>query len=125
APTGGFTDLTWDYDTGQFYALSGDCNVANNTLSVVDFDALTATPVGAADALMTCSIGLGAHPFTGQLYAYDLVANALFSVDKATGQSTLIGDLGFDANFGQGMDFDNEDGTCYLYAFNNVTFVAE
>src|SRR5690606_7643910 len=43
----------------------------------------------------------------------------------ATGLSTVLGPLGFDANFVQGMDFDNEDGTLYLYAFNNATFVAE
>src|SRR5690606_10640620 len=65
------------------------------------------------------------HPTTGVLYSYDIVSDQSHTISKATGQSTALGPLGFDANFGQGMDFDNEDGTCYLCAFNNLTFTSE
>jgi hypothetical protein len=37
----------------------------------------------------------------------------------------VIGSIGFDANYGQGMDFDSVTGTMYLAAFNNATFQAE
>src|SRR5690606_35981099 len=47
------------------------------------------------------------------------------TLNKSTGAATLIGPLGFDANFGQAMDFDNDDGTLYLYAFSNTSFLAE
>src|SRR5690606_3838446 len=124
APAGVFTGLTWDFVTSQFYAVSGDCQTANQTLSIIDFGALTATPVG-TDATTTCLTDVAAHPLTGQLYTYDLVTDALYALDKAAGQTTLIGGLGFDANFGQAMDFDNQDLTLYLYAFNRATCDAE
>jgi len=61
----------------------------------------------------------------GQMYGFDILNDSLQSINKATGIATTIGPLGFDANFAQGMDFDESDGTCYIFAFNNTAFAAE
>jgi hypothetical protein len=61
----------------------------------------------------------------GNMYGYDIVTDSFYSIDKTTAAATLIGPLGFDANFAQDMDFDPTDGTCYLGAFNNGTFTGE
>lgn len=54
-----------------------------------------------------------------------LVSDNLLLIDKATGAGTVVGPLGFDANFGQGMDCDERTGTCFLFAFNGGTFQPE
>lgn len=50
----------------------------------------------------------------GQMFAHDIDSDSLFSVDKTTGDSDLIGGSGVDARFSQGMDFD--PATNLLYA---------
>src|SRR5690606_17031726 len=47
------------------------------------------------------------------------------SINLATGAATLIGSIGFDANFGQGMDWDPSTGTMYMSAFNTGVFDTE
>ena len=49
----------------------------------------------------------------GQLYAYNISNDALYSVDTTTGLGTLIGLSGFATNFAQGMDFDWSTDTLY------------
>jgi len=61
----------------------------------------------------------------GHMWAYDLVNDTFHAIDKATGVDTLIGSIGFDANFGQGMGWDPETGNLYMAAFNYGTFAAE
>eukprot|EP00928_Gymnodinium_smaydae_P041955 TRINITY_DN2832_c0_g1_i5.p1 TRINITY_DN2832_c0_g1~~TRINITY_DN2832_c0_g1_i5.p1 ORF type:complete len:123 (-),score=12.58 TRINITY_DN2832_c0_g1_i5:352-720(-) len=64
----------------------------------------------------------------GAMYAYNVNVDAssqLFSIDKRTGHASAIGDLGFVANFGQGMSFDHSTGMLYLSAFNFETFTAQ
>jgi hypothetical protein len=62
---------------------------------------------------------------TGVCYAYDLVTDAAYTINPATGVATLLGPLGFDANFGQGMSYDMETSTIYLSSFNNGTFTGQ
>ncbi|HLT48156.1 MAG TPA: T9SS type A sorting domain-containing protein [Rubricoccaceae bacterium] len=121
----GWTAATWDFVDDTFYGLRVDVCGSGSQLYELDFGTLTATPRGGLDATNGCGIGLASHPTTGVLYSYDLSLDQALTIDKTTGASTVLGPIGFDANFGQGMDFDNEDGTCYLCAFNNLAFVSE
>jgi|CXWL01.1.fsa_nt_gi hypothetical protein len=57
---------------------------------------------------------------SGAMYAHGTTTDALFSVNPATGASTLIGAHGLLANFAQGMDFDNEDGTLYAFIYTGA-----
>ena len=62
---------------------------------------------------------------SGQMYGQEITTDVMLSIDKSTGAGTVLGALGFDANYGQGMDFDPITETLYLSAFNNTTFQAE
>ncbi|MEK9138882.1 MAG: hypothetical protein AAB393_17310, partial [Bacteroidota bacterium] len=64
-------------------------------------------------------IGMAISP-SGQMYAYGL-DDQFYSVNKATGTSTLIGPIGFDANFAQDMDYDFLTDVLYMAAYNNAT----
>ncbi len=122
-PPGGetYTGMAYDASTGTMYASS--CNITTSSLFTVDLGAPSTTLVGAITN-SPCTIGIAVDD-GGQMYGFDLVNDSLMSIDKATGAGTIIGSLGFDANFGQGMDWDSATGQLYLAAFNNGTFQAE
>jgi hypothetical protein len=53
----------------------------------------------------------------GQIFAHNIADDSLYSVNPTTGAGTLIGAHGLAANFAQGMDFDNQDGTLYAFIY--------
>lgn len=117
----GFTGLATDPTSGIMYASSNDLSAS----SIYRVDLITgiATRVGT----VTNSPGLIAIAVNnqGQMFGYDILFDSLIKIDKNTGAGTVVGSLGFDANFAQGMDFNKSDNKCYLFAFNNITFQAE
>lgn len=123
APDGVFTGLASDPVTGTMFVVatsesspgSGNC-AADSGLYSIDIGTGGATRIGPIPDL-SCVIAAG-FDNSGQLYAYGVVSNNLVAIDKSSGASTLIGSLGFDPNFAQGMDFDSSTNTCYLFAFN-------
>lgn len=127
APDDLFTGLASDPTTGVMYAVAtsesspgtGDC-ATNSGLYTLDLSTAVATRIGPIPSL-SCVIAAG-FDNSGQLYAYGVVTNDLVAIDKTSGASTVIGDLGFDANFAQGMDFDASTNTCYLFAYNDSNF---
>ncbi|MEZ4874573.1 MAG: T9SS type A sorting domain-containing protein [Flavobacteriaceae bacterium] len=98
-----------------------------NTLTQL-FTVDTATPsvtlVGNLGTTGALAIALGIDD-TGTGYTYDIVDDSFYSVNLATGAATLIGSIGFDANFGQGMTWDANTSTMYMACFNNGIFDAE
>ena len=111
-----FTGLTIDPRTGAVYA-SGS-NVISSTLYSINIGAQTLSPIGdisngpaVIDIAMNCQ---------GQLYGHDIVNDNILSIDPVTGQGTVIGLTGIDANFAQGMDFDNKTGTLYIYGYTSA-----
>jgi len=61
----------------------------------------------------------------GVCFAYDIVTDCAYTINISTGEASLLGPLGYDANFGQGMSYDLETQTIYLSAFNNSTFTGQ
>jgi hypothetical protein len=60
---------------------------------------------------------------SGQMYGYDIdpggaLQSNFYSINKATGAATLIGQMGFVGRFAQDMDFDPQTGTLYAAAYN-------
>ena len=55
----------------------------------------------------------------GEMYGVDIVNDVLVEIDPATGAGTVIGLIGFDANFAQGMDFEEVSGVLYLAAYSS------
>eukprot|EP00928_Gymnodinium_smaydae_P018895 TRINITY_DN1719_c0_g3_i1.p1 TRINITY_DN1719_c0_g3~~TRINITY_DN1719_c0_g3_i1.p1 ORF type:complete len:250 (+),score=40.56 TRINITY_DN1719_c0_g3_i1:227-976(+) len=113
--------ITYDFAAKQFWGVS------NDKLYAIDVEKPSARLIGdlnIPDGLMVDV----AVDCDGAMYAYNVNINAssqLFSIDKHTGQASAIGDLGFVANFGQGMSFDHSTGKLYLSAFNVETFTAQ
>jgi hypothetical protein len=59
------------------------------------------------------------------MYGVDIIGDQLVSIDSSTGAITPSGSLGFDANFAQGADFDEDADVLYLAAYNNGIAAAE
>lgn len=118
----GWTGLTADPTTQTLYASSTVCG-STSTLSTINPATGAVTVVGTI-ASGTCIIDIAANG-AGELYAVDLIADTLLHVDKTTGTGTVIGSIGFNANYAQGMDFDETTNTLYLAAYNGSTSQSE
>jgi len=57
----------------------------------------------------------------GDLFGWCIVNDATYTIDKTTGVATLLGSLGFNANYGQGGNYNPADGEIYLSAYNSAT----
>ncbi len=115
-----WSGLAGDPD-GTLYASA--TSISESELYTIDPADGTATLIGTINNSPAC-IAIAINS-VGEMYGFDLVNDSLISIDKITGAGTIIGSLGFDANFGQGMDFDYETDILYLAAFNNGTFQPE
>ncbi len=108
-----WTGMSWDSSTGTMFASASDGTTA--TLFTLDLETGAATRVGTiTGAPLTIDIAVNA---AGEMYAVDIDADALYRIDTSTGAATHIGALGFDANFAQGMDFEEESGILYWAAY--------
>ncbi|MBX3727050.1 MAG: hypothetical protein KF823_14165 [Xanthomonadales bacterium] len=91
--------------------VTGDAWYSTPTnLYTLDLATAVATLVGPFGTTGMIDIAMNCD---GDLYGHDIGTDALYSIDTATGTATLIGGHGLAANFAQGMDFDNSDGTLY------------
>ena len=113
-----WTGVSYDAVTSQLYALSTDC-LGASTLYAVD-PATGASTVLQSLTNTTCPIDIAASP-AGDIFAVDLGNDTLIKIDPATGSATTIGAIGFNANYAQGMDFDDESGVLYYAAYNGDT----
>lgn len=119
-------DETWagmafDPTDGTLYALSTDINNSTSLYSI-DVDNLSSTEKGTTD--MEGGIALAIDD-DGNMYALDISADEFVSVDKSDGSSTTIGDIGFTANYGQGMCWDPNTKHVFMAAENDDTQDAE
>ncbi len=123
APLGGetYTGLAFDTTDGKVYAAS--TNIVTSTLFTMDVSTGSTTTIGPITGA-PCMIGLAADG-AGDLWGYDICNDELVSINKATGAGTVIGSIGFDANFGQGIGWDGATDTLYMAAFNAGTFQPE
>ena len=64
-----------------------------------------------------CIIDITYVPDDGMLYGVDLVTNNFYRIDPATAQATMVGALGADPNYAQGMDYDEENNIMYWAAY--------
>src|SRR4030042_3540181 len=121
-PYGGesWTGMTGSTD-GTMYASS--TNISRSTLYTVDLDNGATTGVGQITSA-PCILDI-AITSEGDMYGVDICSDVLVKINPATGAGTVIGSIGFDANFAQGMDYDDETGTLYLAGFNNGSFRGE
>ena len=122
ADSNGFTGFKYDATTGNLYAAGTTCGSSSH-LYTIDPATGATTLVGELTG-MGCAIAI-AIDASGLMYGIDIVDDALFAIDKATGNASLIGSIGFNANFGQDADFDQSTGILYYAAFNADTGTSE
>jgi hypothetical protein len=102
---------------GILYASSTD--ESSSYLYTIDIDTGTATVVGQiTNAPAIIDIAINAD---GEMYGVDIDGDNLVQIDPTTGVGTVIGSIGFDADYAQGMDFEQVSGVLYLAAYNATT----
>ena len=111
APAGGtWTGLSIDPTTNVFYASTG----ANlYTLNPITCSPTLIGPFNVTGGIM---IDIAVNP-AGVMYGHDIFTDSIYTINTSTGAATLVGLTGYLANFAQGMDFDNEDGTLYIFLY--------
>ena len=111
--------LRIDRTTGTAYAAS--TNGSTSTLYTIDLSTGALTTVGTLTGVpVMIAMAIDGN---GQMYGYDIdnggVLNSKFySINKATGATTLIGDMGFIGRFAQDMQFDPVSGILYAASYN-------
>jgi len=121
--------LAWDPTTTKLYAIAYSQSRDGNFSYLYTIDPVTAAPtlIGPVSRIGVPGPGQGtgtlisglAVDTTGHMYGIDLVADEFVEIDKTSGAGTSISSIGFDANYSQGLDFDDYTGTLYYAAFNN------
>jgi subtilisin-like proprotein convertase family protein len=111
-----WTDTATDPTSGIVYAASASATCTNSTLSTLNVLGGTTVTVGVISAT-ACIVGLAADN-AGNLWGVDIVGDNLYSINKVTGAGTLVGSLGFNSNYGQGMDCNPANGVCYMFTVN-------
>jgi uncharacterized protein DUF6923 len=109
-----WVDLSIDPATGQAYAAAS--GVTDYTLFTVNLATGATTPVATVpftQTLIDMSINC-----SGAMYATTVGDDQLYSVNRTTGALTVVGPLGVNLSFAQGIDFDNVTGTLngWLYS---------
>jgi hypothetical protein len=122
APNGeSWAGAEFDPVSGTLYAIS--TNITTSTLSTIDIGAATATTVGLTGMAGAISLMIDEN---GDGYSHDIVDDNFYYVDLSTGTASIVGSLGFDANFGQGGTYIKGDpGFVYLSAFDNGSFQSQ
>lgn len=115
-PPGGetFSGLTGE-PGGELYGLTTSC--AGSSLVMVDPASGATTNLGALPGI-DCGIDLAYNTAEDMIYIVDIVSNNLFRVDPVTLAVTNVGALGYDANYAQGMDYEETTGILYWAAYS-------
>jgi len=126
-----WNSLAWDPVTRTLYASASAQTRSGFQAFLYTIDPLTAAatligPIsGIGDPAQGTLVAAIAIDDQGLMYGIDLIADDFVAIDKTTGAAAVIGSLGFDANFAQGLDFDDYTGTLYYAAFDNSAGRAE
>ncbi|MDP3832309.1 MAG: T9SS type A sorting domain-containing protein [Ignavibacteriaceae bacterium] len=119
---GTITGLGADQPNGISYnpANSTYYMVSSNNFFTIDISTRIATLVGALNNTDGAMVDL-CFDASGTCYAFDVGLDNAYTINIGTGNATLLGPIGYDANYGQGMAYDFETSTIYLSAFNGTT----
>ena len=105
-----FNEITVDPTDGTIYGTDG------NNLYTIDPTVPSYTNIGAHvnSNLMICV----ACDQAGNLWAYDIGNDMFYSVDKTTGLATTVGSIGYNANYAQGMFYDQATASIMMAGYN-------
>jgi len=112
------TGMAKDPTTGVYYLCTG-----GGMLYTWNDETSVATVVGSLSGA-NLMIGITCDK-SGNLWGYDIGNDMFYSINKATGACTTIGSIGFDANFGQGLGYDQATEQIIMSAYNNTAGQAQ
>ena len=122
APNGeNYVGLEYDVTDDQMYGLSTD-GLGSTSLSTINVNTLSVSFKG--NTGLTLGIAY-ATDLSGNGYAIDIDADLSYRINKTNGVATLLGSIGYDANFGQGFGLSRSTGNLYVSAFNNTILNSE
>jgi hypothetical protein len=105
--------LTIDPSDGTAYVSAVNGTTMN--LYMLNLGTGVATLIG-SDATVPLLIDIAIGP-QGVMYGHDIGTDSIYTIDTSTGAATLVGLTGLASNFAQGLDFDNADGTLYIWSY--------
>ena len=113
--------MRWDPTSGTTYLVIDDFRSASrsSTLYTIDLATAATTLVGTLGGMIRDIT----FDRSGLMYGIDSDGDTLVAIDKTNAATQVIGSLGFDAVFGQGLDFDAETGVLYLASADETSRV--
>jgi hypothetical protein len=108
------TGLTIHPLTGDAYVSTADDLLGSQLYSIDLSSGLMSFIANITNADIVIDIAINRD---GVMYGHDITSDSIYTIDTATGWATLVGLTGIDANFAQGMDFDNSDGKLYAWIY--------
>lgn len=119
APQAGdtWTGMSFDPTTGTMYASAAGGTPISSRLYTLNTATGVATVVGSSGAGIVIDIAINA---SGQVFGVDISTDSLVAINKTTGAAAVIGALGIDANFAQGLAFDKAADVLYWAAYQTA-----
>ncbi len=102
---------------GHFYGVATQCGT-KSVLTKVYTDA-SMEEIGPISGV-TCLIDIVYIPSENMLYGVDLVDDMLWMIDPETAVATAVGSVGVNANYAQGMDYDEANDIFYWASYHSI-----
>ncbi|MBN2460401.1 MAG: T9SS type A sorting domain-containing protein [Candidatus Cloacimonetes bacterium] len=115
-----WTGICVDPTSGNWFGVASD--LIYSSLYLIDPVGMDATLIGATGLPALIDICIDGD---GNCWSYDIINDVFVWLDKEIGTGIVIGPLGFDANFGQGMTWDRANDIIWLAAFNQSIMQGE
>ena len=110
-----WTGLTVGSD-GVVYASAAEAGVSY--LYSVDLNIISSSLIGTiSDSALIIDIAINK---SGDMYGIDIGNDNLLAIDNSSGAGTIVGSIGFDAQYAQGIDFDDVNNVLYYAAFDET-----
>jgi hypothetical protein len=113
--------LKWDATTGTLFGAACDGDGLGCHLYTVDpatgapTEGPAITGIDSGAGMFLIDIAINAE---GEMYAIDFISGALASIDKTTGEGTVIGTTGVVPAYVQSLEFDPSSGILYWASFD-------
>jgi len=124
-----WTGMSWDPTTNTMYAITTGGRTPASYLIKIDLATAQTQLVGQITGVgdpdngtMIIDIAVDTN---GLMYGVDIITDTLVAIDKTTGEASTIGSIGFDANYSEGLDFDDTTHTLYFSAYDYSLDIAE
>ncbi|NND62628.1 MAG: T9SS type A sorting domain-containing protein [Flavobacteriaceae bacterium] len=122
-PTGeNFTGMEFNHSTGELMAISTDGTTNQSTLSMIDPVNMTASPIGNTGLMLPIALACDEN---SQIITVDIDDDMVYRIDTNTATATVVGSIGFDANFGAGMAYSTDALKAYISAYNTAIGTSE